>query len=143
MGHEWTPAERLLAAGAAVALRMRRAVWDECGFTCSAGIAHSKILAKLGSGLHKPNQQTILPTRAASALLRSLPLSRMRGLGGDVVGGALQSEFNVTTVGELQGIEQEALVRRFGESSYKGPRRWLNSELVPDDARPSPNACSR
>ena len=73
-GHEWTSGERLLAAGAAVAVRMRRAVLDECSFTCSAGISHNKILAKLGSGLHKPNQQTILPTHAAAALLRDLPL---------------------------------------------------------------------
>ena len=29
--------ERLLAAGAVVASRMRLAVLDECGFTCSAG----------------------------------------------------------------------------------------------------------
>jgi nucleotidyltransferase/DNA polymerase involved in DNA repair len=35
--YEWTAAEKLLAAGAAVAQRMRRAVYEECGFTCSAG----------------------------------------------------------------------------------------------------------
>ena len=65
------------------------------GWRRQAGIAHSKSLAKLGSGLHKPNQQTILPTRAASIMLRDLPLGRIRGLGGDVIGGALQSEFKV------------------------------------------------
>ncbi len=30
------------------------------GFTCSAGIAHNKLLAKLGSAMHKPNQQTVV-----------------------------------------------------------------------------------
>ena len=54
---EITTADRLLQAGAAVVLKMRRAVLKECGFTCSGGIAHNKILAKLGSGLNKPNQQ--------------------------------------------------------------------------------------
>jgi hypothetical protein len=33
------------------------------GFTCSAGIAANKLLAKVGSALHKPNQQTIVPPR--------------------------------------------------------------------------------
>ena len=36
--HEWTSAERLLAAGAAVAGRMRRAVMEECGFSCSVRV---------------------------------------------------------------------------------------------------------
>lgn len=33
----------------------------ETGLRCSAGIACNKLLAKLCSGLHKPNDQTILP----------------------------------------------------------------------------------
>jgi nucleotidyltransferase/DNA polymerase involved in DNA repair len=57
-------------------------VLDQLGFTCSAGIAHSKILAKLGSGLHKPAQQTVMPAAAVEALLRPLPLPKLRQLGG-------------------------------------------------------------
>ena len=157
--HMWTAAEKLLAAGAAVAERMRRAVYEECSFTCSAGkwkmfscspqlghialtrpalaaspllppparagISHNKILAKLGSGLHKPNQQTILPTHAATALLCDLPISRVRGLGGEVVGGALKAEFNVSTVGDLTKVPYEALVRRWGESAKAGGGVWI------------------
>lgn len=51
----------LLAAGSVVIAAARAAVKEALGYTCSAGIAHSKILAKLGSGLHKPAQQTIVP----------------------------------------------------------------------------------
>jgi DNA polymerase eta len=50
----WTPDELLLAAGAVVVARLRAAVAAQLGFSCSAGIAHSKILAKLGSGAQEP-----------------------------------------------------------------------------------------
>lgn len=64
--HEWGPGERLLAAGAAVVADLRQAVVTELGYTCSAGIAHTKLLAKLCSGLHKPAQQTVLPAAAVA-----------------------------------------------------------------------------
>jgi nucleotidyltransferase/DNA polymerase involved in DNA repair len=57
----WSPTDALLAAGAVVVAQARAAVKASLGFSCSAGIAHSKILAKLGSGLHKPAQQTLVP----------------------------------------------------------------------------------
>eukprot|EP00955_Chlamydomonas_euryale_P088818 364415-Chlamydomonas_euryale.AAC.10 len=47
---EWGQHEALLATGAAVVDELRRDVFERLRFTCSAGIAHYKILAKLGSG---------------------------------------------------------------------------------------------
>ena len=43
-------------------VELRAAILSELGFTSSAGIAHNKLLAKLGSSMHKPNKQTILPS---------------------------------------------------------------------------------
>jgi nucleotidyltransferase/DNA polymerase involved in DNA repair len=45
--------DRRLAAGAGVACRLRGAVHSELGFTCSAGISNNKLLAKIGSAMHK------------------------------------------------------------------------------------------
>lgn len=36
---------------------IRQTVKDELGYTCSAGIANNRLLAKLGSGMNKPFQQ--------------------------------------------------------------------------------------
>jgi len=57
-------------------------VTRELGFTCSAGVAANKLLAKLCGGLHKPNQQTLLPASSVGALLDPLPIDRLRGFGG-------------------------------------------------------------
>ena len=54
------PNEQVLAAGAAVVAAARARVEQRLGYTCSAGIAPTKILAKLASGLHKPRQQTVV-----------------------------------------------------------------------------------
>ena len=71
-----------MAAGACVVARARAAVTADLGFTCSAGIAANKLLAKLCGGLHKPNQQTVLPPSSVRALLDPLPVDRLRGFGG-------------------------------------------------------------
>ena len=80
--HDWPQDEVLLAAGACVVARARAAVTADLGFTCSAGIAANKLLAKLCGGLHKPNQQTVLPPSSVRALLDPLPVDRLRGFGG-------------------------------------------------------------
>ena len=55
------------------------------GYSCSAGVASNKLLAKLCCGLHKPNQQTlVLPGTATEALLDGLSIDRLQGLGGDL-----------------------------------------------------------
>ena len=64
---------------ATVVARLRAAVATSLpGFTCSAGVAANKMFAKLCAGLHKPDQQTVLPAEAVPALLHPLPLDRIK-----------------------------------------------------------------
>ena len=95
----WQPGELLLACGAAAVADLRAAVASELGYSCSAGIAHNKILAKLASGLHKPSQQTLIPAPAIPALLNELPVSKLRQLGGKF-GDELMSALAIKTVGK-------------------------------------------
>lgn len=74
--------DRLLLEGMRIASRVRQAVEARMGFTCSAGVAHNKLLAKLASAMHKPAQQTAVPAGAVLALLQHVPLGRLRGFGG-------------------------------------------------------------
>jgi DNA polymerase eta len=53
----WPADELLLAVAAVVVAELRTAVTAETGYSCSAGVAHNKLLAKLCCGLHKPCQQ--------------------------------------------------------------------------------------
>lgn len=65
----------------------------------SAGVACNKLLAKVAAGLNKPDQQTIVPPRAAAALLADMPLGKIRNFGGKL-GSELHS-MGCTTPGHV------------------------------------------
>lgn len=136
----WGQAERVLIAGAVVVAEMRAAVAAELGFECSGGVAQNKILAKLGCGLHKPNQQTVVLPEAVGLLLKSLPLERLPGLGGDL-GVQVKEKLAVATAGELAAVplvslgalfpRQAEYLQRLAEGRYSEPvqQRVLSNSL--------------
>ncbi|XP_057417292.1 DNA polymerase eta isoform X2 [Lotus japonicus] len=105
--------DKLLACGAFIVADLRMAVLKETEFTCSAGIAHNKMLAKLASGMNKPAQQTVVPQSSVEGLLHSLPIKKMKQLGGKL-GSSLQSDLGVNTVGDLLQFSEEKLQQRYG-----------------------------
>lgn len=77
-----TDEERWLSVGAVVTREIRKAIFDELGYTCSVGIATTKLIAKMVSPLNKPAGQTILSSRFLAPLMQHFPLRKIRGLGG-------------------------------------------------------------
>lgn len=86
------------------------------GYKCSAGIAHNKILAKLVCSLHKPNKQTILPHDSVAEYFETLPLRKVRSLGGKF-GKALSDDLSVSKMGELTNFSEKQLVDKFGKKN--------------------------
>ncbi|BDA45382.1 DNA polymerase eta at N-terminal half [Coccomyxa sp. Obi] len=105
--------ERRLSIGANIACRLRGAIREQLGFTCSAGIAANKLLAKVASAMNKPNQQTIVPPRAVDAMMADLPLKKLRNFGGKL--GAELAAMGCTTAGQVAAIPHGQLSARFGE----------------------------
>lgn len=56
-----------------------RMLQAEVGFRCSAGIASNRMLAKLVSGLHKPDDQTVILPPDAAAFVAPLPVRALPG----------------------------------------------------------------
>lgn len=76
--------DRFLIVAARIASEIRQSIWQQCKFTCSAGIAMNKMLAKFASAANKPNMQTVAPVSAVHNLLTSVPLKKIRGCGGKI-----------------------------------------------------------
>ncbi|KAF3620333.1 DNA polymerase eta [Capsicum annuum] len=105
--------DKLLACGAFIVAELRLQVLEETEFTCSAGIAHNKMLAKLASGMNKPAQQTVVPFSSICKLLGMLPIKKMKQLGGKL-GTSLQIDLGVKTVGDLLQFSEEKLQEYYG-----------------------------
>ncbi|SMR49783.1 unnamed protein product [Zymoseptoria tritici ST99CH_3D1] len=99
--------------GAGVIRELRHTVHSKLHYTASAGIASNKMLAKLGAGCKKPNNQTILRTRDVPEFLSSLKYKKIRGLGGQL-GTAVEEAFNVTTVADLLPVSLKQMQTLLG-----------------------------
>ncbi|KAF8083126.1 hypothetical protein N665_0791s0023 [Sinapis alba] len=105
--------DKLLGCGIIIVSELRKQVLKETEFSCSAGIAHNKMLAKLASGMNKPAQQTVVPYAAVQELLSSLPIKKMKQLGGKL-GTSLQTDLGIETVGDLLQFSETKLQEHYG-----------------------------
>src|SRR3954452_22749378 len=74
-------AVRRLGPPSAIAQTIRDRVYDEQGITCSVGVAATKFLAKLASGLAKPDGMLVVPRDDAFSVLHPLPVGALWGVG--------------------------------------------------------------
>ncbi len=111
-----TASVRLFGAPEAIARAIRAAVRKETGLTVSAGVAPSKLVAKIASDLRKPDGLTVVPRGKVGEFLAPLPVGRLWGVG-TVTGEALRA-MGVATIGELSRVPPKILEARFGESGF-------------------------
>ncbi|KAG2591768.1 DNA polymerase eta [Panicum virgatum] len=137
--------DKLLACGAIIVAQLRVRVLEETQFTCSAGIAHNKMLAKLVSGMHKPAQQTVVPSSSVQDFLASIPVKKMKQLGGKL-GSSLQDDLGVETIGDLLSFTEEKLQEQYGVNT--GTWLWkiargISGEEVEDRLLPKSHGCGK
>jgi DNA polymerase-4 len=107
-----TASRLLFGDGAAIALAIKAAVRSEVGLTISAGVATTKLVAKIASDLRKPDGLVVVPPGTEAAFLAPLPISRLWGVGPKT--GAVLAEHGVATIGDLAGLDPAALGRGLG-----------------------------
>ena len=89
--------------GSEIVRDVRKTIREELKYTCSAGIARNKMMAKLGAGYKKPNQQTIVRNRAVQHFLSGFKFTKIRNLGGKL-GDQIVETFNTDEVTELLNV---------------------------------------
>ncbi len=75
------PASGSRARRAEIAVRLRRAVRERVGLPITVGVARTKFLAKVASGVAKPDGLLVVPPDGELAFLHPLPVERLWGVG--------------------------------------------------------------
>jgi DNA polymerase-4 len=80
--------------------------------TCSIGVAPNKLLAKLGSGLKKPNGLVVIRKEDVEEILKDLPVSKLYGIGPKLT--ETLNSIGIFTCGQLGKFPVSFLSKRFG-----------------------------
>ena len=114
--------------GSEIVRDVRKAIRDQLQYTCSAGIARNKVLAKLGSGHKKPNQQTIIRNRAVQQFLSGFKFTKIRNLGGKL-GDHIVATFGTDSLVDLLPYSLEQLKLKLGDETGS----WLYGIIRGED----------
>ena len=107
--------ERISGTPTEIAARLRRAVLDEVGLPITVGVARTKFLAKVASGVAKPDGLLVVPCDQELAFLHPLPVERLWGVG-QVTADKLRRR-GITTVGQVARLPEPALVWMLGRAA--------------------------
>jgi DNA polymerase IV len=98
-----------------IAVRLRREVLERVGLPITVGVARTKFLAKVASGVAKPDGLLVVPAGGELAFLHPLPVERLWGVG-PVTAGKLRDR-GITTVGQVARLAETALVAMVGRAA--------------------------
>jgi DNA polymerase-4 len=113
-----------------IAVRLRSAVREHAGLPITVGVARTKFLAKVCSGVAKPDGLIVVPPAAELRFLHLLPVERLWGVG-PVTARKLHRR-GIRTVAELAELDEPALVAMLG----RGAGRHLHALARNRDPRP-------
>jgi DNA polymerase-4 len=95
-----------------IAIKLRSDVRERVGLPITVGVARTKFLAKVASGVGKPDGLLVVPPGKELAFLHPLPIERLWGVG-PVTAGKLRDR-HILTVGHVARVGEAALVTMLG-----------------------------
>ncbi len=98
-----------------IAVRLRRDVLDRVGLPITVGVARTKFLAKVASGVAKPDGLLVVPPEGELDFLHPLPVQRLWGVG--PVTATKLHDRGIGTVGDVAQLPEPALVAMLGGAS--------------------------
>ncbi|HUK95201.1 MAG TPA: DNA polymerase IV [Gaiellaceae bacterium] len=98
-----------------IALRLRHEVRERVGLPITVGVARTKHLAKVASGVAKPDGLLVVPPDGELAFLHPLPVERLWGVG--PVTARRLHDLGVTTVSQVAAFGEEALEALVGRAA--------------------------
>jgi DNA polymerase-4 len=98
-----------------IAVRLRSRVREQVGLAITVGIARTKFLAKVASGVAKPDGLLQVTPEGEFDFLHPLPVQKLWGVGAKTA--AKLHERGIHTVGEVAALDRRVLVSMLGAAS--------------------------
>jgi len=96
-----------------IAKQIKAEIIAETGLTASAGVSFNKFLAKMASGMNKPNGLTAILPEQAPAFVATLPIEKFHGIG--QVTATKMHNLGIHAGADLKRYSEADLVRHFGK----------------------------
>jgi DNA polymerase-4 len=122
--------EQIAGTPTEMAVRLRSEVRERVGLPITVGVARTKFLAKVASGVAKPDGLLVVPPDGELEFLHPLAIEHLWGVG-PVTARKLHAG-GITIVGQVAQLAEEALVEMLGRASG----RHLHSLANNRDPRP-------
>ncbi len=107
--------ERISGTPLEIAVRLRENVLESVGLPITVGIARTKFLAKVASGVAKPDGLLLVPPDRELPFLHALPVERLWGVG-PATAEKLHAR-RLVTVGQVAQLAEAELVSMLGRAS--------------------------
>jgi DNA polymerase IV len=119
-----------IALATAIAREIKQAILQKTQLTASAGVSFNKFLAKIASGMNKPNGLTVIQPEEAEAFIEALPIDAFYGVGRATA--VKMQELGIRTGLDLKQRSERELVQHFGKVGlfYYQIARWMDDRLV-------------
>jgi DNA polymerase IV len=98
-----------------MAVGLRRKVLERVGLPITVGVARTKFLAKVASGVGKPDGLLVVSPDRELAFLHPLPVERLWGVG--AVTSRKLRNLGITTVGEVAELSEAGLITLLGRAT--------------------------
>jgi DNA polymerase-4 len=122
-----------IPSATAIAREIKQAIRSETHLTASAGVSINKFLAKIASGLNKPDGLSLIPPEQAEAFIEALPIERFYGVGAATA--QKMQALGIHTGWDLKQWSEADLIERFGKvGSY-----YYHVARANDDRPVNPN----
>ena len=121
---------RIAGSPVEIAARLRAAVRDRVGLPVTVGVARTKFLAKVASGVAKPDGLLLVPPDRELDFLHPLPVESLWGVGAKTA--AKLHACGIRTVSDVAAVPEDALVSLLGRAQG----RHLNALAHNRDPRP-------
>ncbi|MFQ5653062.1 MAG: DNA polymerase IV [bacterium] len=120
-----------------IARAIQQQIYDAVRVTVSCGIGTCKYIARIASGVNKPNGITTVPPGTELEFLHPLPVEALPGIG--PAARERLHQLGIFTIGQLAAVPKAVLCQRFGTNGNKFwhlangiDRREVKQRIIPN-----------